>query len=51
MNGDVKSDLSTLEFKNWEQPEDLNIIIQLQQEIILYGETVSPTRLLFQYMK
>ena len=52
MNGDVHSDLSTLAFKNGEQFEDLhNIIMRLQQEIILYGGTVYPTRFLFQYTK
>ena len=52
MNGDVQSDLSTLEFNNREQLEDFHsIIFRLQQEITLSGETVSPARLLFQYMK
>ena len=52
MNGDVKSDLSTLMFKNGEQLENVHIIIITpQQEINLSGETISPTRLLFQYMK
>ena len=52
MNGDVKSDLSTLELKNGEQHEMFcSIIIRLQQEINLYGETVSPTRLPFRYTK
>ena len=50
MNGDVQYDLSTLASNNREQLEDLNgIIIRPQQEITLYWETVSPTRLLFQY--
>ena len=52
MNGDVKYYLATLTFKKWEQLEDFHSrIIRLQQEITLYGETVSTTRLLFQYMK
>ena len=49
MNGDVKSDLSTLEFKSGEKIEDIHrIILILQQEIILFEEIVSPKRLLFQ---
>ena len=52
MNGDVQFDLDTLAFKSGEQLEDFySIIIRLQQEINLYGETVSTTRLIFQYMK
>ena len=52
MNGDVQSDLATLAFKNGEQLEDFHSrILRLQQEIMLSGEIVSPTRLLFQYMK
>ena len=52
IDGDVQYDLSTLVLNNREQLEDFHsIIIRLQQEIILYGETVSTTRLLFQYMK
>ena len=52
MNGDVKSDLATLAFKNGEQLEDFHDrILRLQQEIMLSGEIISPTRLLFQYMK
>ena len=52
MNGDVQSDLATLAPKNREQLEDLqSIILRLQQETILSGETVSTTRLLLQYMK
>ena len=52
MNGDVQYDLSTLAFKNGEQLEDFHSrIIRLQQEIMLSGEIVSSTRLLFQYMK
>ena len=39
-------------FNNREQLEDFNIrILIFQQEIILSGETVSPIRLLFQFMK
>ena len=52
MNGDVQYDLSTLAFKNREQLEKFySRVLRLQQEIILSGETVFPTRLLFQYMK
>ena len=52
MNGYVQSDLATLDFKNGEQIEDFHIrIIRLQQEIMLYGEIVYPTRLLLHYMK
>ena len=52
MNGDVQSDLSNLVLKNGEQLEDFHIIIlRLQQEMNLYGETVSTKRLLFQYMQ
>ena len=52
MNGDIQYDLSTLAFKNREQLGDFHSrIIRLQHEIVLSGETVSPTRLLFQYMK
>ena len=51
MNGDVQYDLSTLAFKNVEQLEYFHSrILRLQQEIMLSGEIVSPTRLLFQYM-
>ena len=49
MNGDVQSDLSTLAFKDGEQLEDFHSrILRIQQEIMLSGEIVSPTRLLFQ---
>ena len=52
MNGDILSDLSTLAFRNGEQLEDFHSrILRLQQEIMLSGETVSPTRLLLRYMK
>ena len=52
MNGDVKSGLATLAFKNREQIEAFHgRILRIQQEIMLYGEIISPTRLLFQYMK
>ena len=52
MNGDVQSELATLAFKNGEQLEDFHsIIIILQQEIFLSEETLSPTILIFQYMK
>ena len=47
MNGDVQSNLATLAFKNIKQLKDFHSrILRLQQEIILSGETVSPTRLL-----
>ena len=40
VNGDVHSDLATLMFKNIEQLEDFrSIILRLQQEIMLSGET------------
>ena len=52
MNGGVQSDLFTLKFKNREQLEYFRrIIIRLQKEIILSGETISPKRLIFHYMK
>ena len=52
MNGDVQSDLSTLEFNNGEKMEYFHsIIIKLKQEIILSVETAYPTRLIFKYMK
>ena len=52
MNGDVQYDLSTLAFKNGEKLEYFHrIILRLQQQIILFGETLSPTRLLFHYMQ
>ena len=52
MNGGVQSDLVTLDFRNDEQLEYFHSrILRLQQEIMLSGEIVSPTRLLFQYMK
>ena len=48
MNGDVKSDLATLTFKNGEQHEYFHgRILRLQQEIMLSGEIVSPKRLIF----
>ena len=51
-NRDVPSDLVILAFKNGEQVEDFHTkILRLQQEINLSGETVSTTRLLFQYIK
>ena len=43
INGDVKSDLATLSFRNGEQLEDFHIILS--------GDIVSPTRLLIEYMK
>ena len=52
MNGGVQYDISTLAFKNREQLEYFHSrILRIQQEIMLSGEIVSPTRLLFQYMK
>ena len=49
INGDVQSNLSTLAFNNGEQLEDFHIrILILKQEIIFSGESVSPTRLIFQ---
>ena len=52
MNGDIQYDLATLAFNNGEQLEDFHrIILRLQQEIILFGETAYPNRLLFQYTK
>ena len=52
IDGDVQYYLTTLSFNNREQHEDFHSrIIRIQQEIILSGETVSPTRLLFQNMK
>ena len=52
MDGGVKYDLSTLEFKNREKLEDFHgRILILQQKIIFYGETVFHIRLLFRYMK
>ena len=52
INGDVQSDLANLAFNNGEQLEYFHSrILILQQEIMLSGKTVSPTRLLLQYMK
>ena len=52
INGDVRSDISTLVFKNGEHLEDFHsIIIRLQQEIILSVGIFSPKIILFQYMK
>ena len=52
INGDVQSDISTLALNNGEQLEDFHSsIIRLQQEIMISGEIVSPTRLIFQYTK
>ena len=50
MNGDVQYDVSNLEFNNWEQLEYFHSKT-LRQDIIFFGETLSPTRLLVQYMK
>ena len=52
MNGDVWSDLATLDFKNEKKLEEFHsIIIRIQQEIMLSGEFFSPTRHIFQYTK
>ena len=52
MNVDVRTDLVTLESKNGEQLETfLRKIIWLQQAIIIYGEPVYPTIILFQYIQ
>ena len=52
MNGDDQPELYTLTFNNGEQVEFFRSrIIVLQQEIILSGENISPTRLIFQYTK
>ena len=49
MNGDFQSDITTLVFNGGEQLEDFHsTILILQQEIIFFRETVSPTRLIFQ---
>ena len=49
MNGDVQSDLATLALKNGEKLEYFHgRIIRLQQEIMLFGDIFSPTRLIFQ---
>ena len=45
LNGDVKSYLSTLEFKNGKQFEYFHSrVLRIQQEISLSGETVSSTQ-------
>ena len=52
MNGDVQSDLATLAFKKGAQIEDFHSrILILQQEIMLSGYIVYPTRLILRYMK
>ena len=52
MNGGVQSKLSTLVFHNGEQIEYFHsITFILQHEIILSGETVSPTTLISHYIK
>ena len=52
MNGGVQSDLAILEFNNGEKLEVFHSrIIRLQQEIILYRETLYPTIFIFQHMK
>ena len=49
---DVQYNLSTLEFNNGDQIECFHSrIIILQQQIILYKETFSPTRLIFWYIQ
>ena len=48
MNGDVQSDLATMNFRNGEHLEDFHSrILRLQQEIVLSGEIFFPTKLLF----
>ena len=52
MNGDFNSDQPPLVFNNREQLEYFNSrILRLQHEIILSGKTISPIRLILQYMK
>ena len=52
MHGAVQSYPATPAFKNGEQLEDFHgRIIRLQQEIMISGEIVSPTSILFQYTK
>ena len=52
MNGGFQYDPATLGLKNGEKLVGFHsIILRLQQEINLSVETVSPTRLLFQYTK
>ena len=52
MNVDVKSDLATLAFNNGERLDDFHSrILRLQQEIMISGESFSPTILFFQYIK
>ena len=47
MNGDVQTNLATLEFKKRKNDEVFHErILRLQQEISLSGEPVSPTRIL-----
>ena len=50
-SGDIQSEISTLALKNGEKLEIFHRrILRLQQEINLYGENFSSTRLLFHYM-
>ena len=52
MNFDDQSKLSTLAFNNAEQLKEFHsIIIILQQEIVLYVETVSPTIIIFYFVE
>ena len=52
INGGVQSYLAIVAFKKWEQREDFHSrILRLQQEIMISGETLSTTRLIFRYMK
>ena len=52
MNGNVQYYLATIAFNDGEELEYFHsTIIRLQQEINLSVETVSHTKLLFQYMK
>ena len=52
MNGDFKYYIDNLDFNNREKLEAFySRILRLQQEIMLTGEIVSPTGILFQYTK
>ena len=52
MDGDVKSDLATLSFKNREKLEDFySRILRIQQKTNLSVETVSPTIFIFHCIK
>ena len=52
MNGDVRSELATSEFKKGDQIEYFHgRILILQQDINIYVETVSDKIILLQYIK